>query len=225
MIRNDAWQRHCIWEHSSTVHDLYARRCRREADEMTSHAQAAELLSGRVAEGDTLLDAGCGSGYFYHSLVARGIQARYVGIDAAPSLIELGQRLMPQFGLPATQLKLARIEDIDGEADHVVCLNVLSNIDNYHRPLDRLLQVARKSLVLRESMRAGASYAWVRDRFLDPGVDLSVHVNHYDIDEVLAFVRDRGFRAEALIDRRTGGQPEEVIGYPHHWTFLVADRI
>ena len=74
-------------------------------------------------------------------------------------------------------------------------------------------------------MRAGASYAWVRDRFLDPGVDLSVHVNHYDIDEVLAFVRDRGFRAEALIDRRTGGQPEDVIGYPHHWTFLVADRI
>jgi SAM-dependent methyltransferase len=225
MIRTDGWQRHCIWEHSSTVRELYARRCRREAEEMTAHAQAAELLASRVADGDTLLDAGCGSGYFYHSLVGRSIPVHYTGIDAAPSLIELGKRLMPQFGLPAERLRLARIEDIDGEADHVVCLNVLSNIDNYHRPLERLLRIARKSLVLRESMRSGASYTWVRDRFLDPGVDLSVHVNHYDIGEVLDFVRDRGFRVEAVIDRRTGGQPEDVIGYPHYWTFLVADRI
>ena len=225
MIRTDGWQRHCIWEHSGTVRELYARRCRREAEEMTAHAQAAELLAARVTEGDTLLDAGCGSGYFYHSLVARGIPVRYTGIDAAPSLIELGQRLMPQFGLPATHLQVARIEDIDGEADHVVCLNVLSNIDNYHRPLERLLCIARKSLVLRESMCTGASYAWVRDRFLDPGVDLGVYVNHYDIDELLGFVRSHGFRAETVIDRRTGGRPEDVIGYPHHWTFLVADRI
>lgn len=225
MIRTDGWQRHCIWEHSSTVRELYARRCLREVEEMTAHAQAAELLVGRVAEGDTLLDAGCGSGYFYHSLVAHGISANYTGIDAAPSLIELGQRLMPRFGLSAAQLKLARIEDIDGVADHVVCLNVLSNIDNFHRPLERLLRIARKSLVLRESMRHGACYSWVRDRFLDLGVDLSVHVNHYDIDEMLAFVRSHGFRAETIVDRRTGGKPEDVIGHPHYWTFLVADRI
>jgi hypothetical protein len=25
-------------------------------------------------------------------------------------------------------------------------------------------------------------------------------------------------------DRRSGGQPEMVIGHPHHWTFLVATR-
>ena len=35
---------------------------------MTCHAQAAELLAPHVAPGDTLLDASCGSGYFFHSL-------------------------------------------------------------------------------------------------------------------------------------------------------------
>jgi hypothetical protein len=27
-----------------------------------------------------------------------------------------------------------------------------------------------------------------------------------------------------VVDRRTGGKPEMVIGHPHHWTFLVATR-
>jgi hypothetical protein len=51
-----------------------------------------------------------------------------------------------------------------------------------------------------------------------------VHVNTYRSGEVLGFVRDRGFRAHLVTDRRTGGAPEDVIGYPHRWTFLVADR-
>ena len=225
MIRTDGWHSHCIWEHSETVRTLYTQRCRREAEEMTAHAQAAELLAPRFTNGDTLLDAGCGSGYFFHSLISRGIEVEYVGVDGAAALIEIGQREMPAFGLPANRLQVGRIEDLDGEADHVVCMNVLSNIDNFHRPLERMLKMARKSLVLRESMRKGAFYSWVRDHYLDPGVELSVHVNHYDTDEVLEFVRARGFRAEAVVDRRTGGRPEDVIGHPHHWTFLVADRV
>ena len=65
MINNDGWQRFNIWEHSETVRDLYRRRCLREVEEMTAHAQAAELLASRVNSGDAVLDTGCGSGYFF----------------------------------------------------------------------------------------------------------------------------------------------------------------
>lgn len=225
MVNRDAWMRFCTWEHSATLRELYSRRCRREAEEMTAHAQAAELLSSRVTAGDSLLDVGCGSGYFFHSLAARGLDVNYTGIDAAPSLIEIGRREMPAFGLPAESLQVAHIEDLDGEVDHVVCINVLTNIDNFHRPLERLLRLARKSVILRESMKHGAYYSWVRDYYLDAGVDLSVHVNHYDIDEMLNFVRTRGFTADIVVDRRSGGRPEIVIDHPHYWTFLVADRV
>ena len=225
MISADGWQRYCIWEHSTLVRDLYARRCRGEEEEMTAHAQAAELLEARARDGETVLDAGCGSGYFWHSLRQRDISAEYWGVDAAPSLIEVGRSVLPDFGLPAERLQVQRIEDLDGEVDHVVCINVLSNIDNYHRPLERLLRMTRRSLILRESLKSGGEYHYVKDRFLDPGVDLSVHVNHYDVGEVTDFVKSYGFRAEIVTDRRTGGKPEEVIGYPHYWTFLVADRI
>ena len=192
---------------------------------MTAHAQAAELLAARSRPGESVLDAGCGSGYFWHALRNRGMGLEYWGIDAAAALIEVGQGVLPSFGLPSERLRAMRLEDLDGQVDHVVCINVLSNIDNYHRPLERLLRMARRSVILRESLKKGAEYHYVKDRFLDPDVNLNVHVNHYDLDEVLAFVESYGFHAEAIVDRRTGGQPELVIGYPHYWTFLAADRV
>ena len=224
MITGDGWERWSIWEHTETVRELYRRRCRREAEEMTSHAQAAELLAPLVSPGDVLLDAGCGSGYFFHALRDREIPVEYHGMDASPSLVEIGREELPAYGLPADRLHVLRFDDLDGEVDHVVCINVLTNLDNYHRPLERLLACARKSVILRESLKEGAEYRYVRDEYLDEGVDLRVHVNAYDRDEVSDFARERGFQVRLVEDRYTGGQPDMVIDHPHHWTFLVAER-
>lgn len=224
IIRGDAFQRYWIWDHSEHVARLYRDRARDEAEEMTCAAQAAELLEPLAMPGDSLLDAGCGSGHFYHSLRRRKLDLGYWGIDASRRLIEIGQVELPAFGLAADRLRVMRIEDFDGTADHVLCMNVLSNIDNFHRPLERLLRAARKSLILRESAKDGASYSWVRDRFLDAGVDLNVHVNAYDAAELMRFIEGYGFEVARIIDRRTGGEPENVIGHPHWWTFFRAIR-
>lgn len=125
---------------------------------------------------------------------------------------------------PPERLATLRIEDFQGSVDHVLCMNVISNLDNFHRPLERLLKAARRSLVLRESIAERPSYQYVRDDYLDPGIDLKVHVNTYARREVMAFIADYGFDAREVTDRRSGGKPELVIGYPHHWTFLVATR-
>jgi len=223
-ITGRGWNRYCIWEHSTPLKELYTRRCLLQAEEMTCHAQAAELLQQHASPGDTLLDIGCGSGYFYHSLRKRNIPVEYYGIDAAPSLVEIGKKCMPQFGLPAKRLRVMRVEDLSGSVDHVVCINVLTNIDNYHRPLERILLTARKSLILRESCNDAARYLYVRDAFLDEGVDLKVHVNTYCLTEFQDFITSYGFRVECITDQRSGGRAEDVIGYPHYWKFLVAER-
>jgi ubiquinone/menaquinone biosynthesis C-methylase UbiE len=224
MIRDDGWLRYCTWEHSTRLRELYARRCRLEADEMTCAAQAAELLAPHVAPGDTLLDAGCGSGYFYHSLRTRQLPVEYFGIDAAPSLVGIGREILPGYGLAADRLQVVRIDDLDGEFDHVLCMNVLSNLDNYHRPLERLLRCARKTVILRESCKEGAEYRYVVDRYLDDGFDLRVHVNAYDTAEWTRFIQSYGFDVEPVTDRRSGGRPETVIDHPHYWQFFVATR-
>lgn len=216
--------RYCIWEHSATVKELYARRCQLIEEEMTCAAQAAELLSPHVAPGDVLLDVGCGSGYFFHSLQKRQIPVKYFGIDAAPSLIEIGQKYLPGYGLPEDNLKVMSIEDLAGEVDHVVCMNVLSNIDNYHRSLERLLHCARKTVILRESCKDQAEYSYVSDRYLDDGQDLKVYVNSYCTSELMGFIESYGFKVRQVIDRRTQGKPEMVIGYLHHWKFFIAEK-
>jgi SAM-dependent methyltransferase len=223
VVRGDGWASHNIWEHSAAVRELYAKRARGEAEEMTCHRQAAELLAPLCAPGDSLLDAGCGSGYFFHSVRRAGLKVEYHGIDATRSLIDLGREALPRFGLPAERLQTMRIEDLDGAIDHAVCINVLSNIDNFHRPLERLLSVARKSVVLRESLGERPDYKYVEDRYLDK--PLRVHVNTYATEEVAAFARERGFRVRVEKDLRAGDEPELVIGYPHYWKFLVCQRV
>jgi ubiquinone/menaquinone biosynthesis C-methylase UbiE len=221
MIRLDGWHRFNIWEHSAAVRALYEQRARREAEEMTCAAQAAELLRPLVSKGDTLLDIGCGSGYFFHSLARRGIPAEYHGLDASPSLIALGQSILPGHGLPKERLLVGRIEDLNAQVDHIVCMNVLSNIDNFHRPLERMLRSARKSVVLRESIRDAAEERYVIDKYLEADEPLRVHVNTYARADIAALAHELGFDAQFIADERARGQAELVIDYPHYWTFVL----
>ena len=182
--------------------------------------QAAAILSKYFRQGESLLDVGCGSGYFFHSI--SGMKLHYTGIDAAPSLIRTGQEEMPRWGCSKERLICARIEDLQGAVDHVVCLNVLSNIENFHRPLERLLKIAGKTLILRESIwDLPSKYCYVQDTFLDKGVNLHVHVNTYNSSEIQLLARRMGFIATPLMDVRTQGKAEQVIGHPHHWSFMV----
>lgn len=206
------------------VMELYERRCRRDVEEMTCHAQAAELLQPLVSPGDTLLDVGCGSAYFFHSLKSREIPVNYYGIDPTAQFISLARKYLPSHGLNPAQIHEMRIEDARLEFDHIICMNVLSNIDNYHKPLERMLLSARKSVILRESCHEHASYSYVRDEFLDEGVTLNVYVNTYGIEDMTAFIARYGFEVQIVIDARTNDRPEYVIGYPHYWKFLVCTR-
>lgn len=224
VIRSDGWSAHNIWEHSASVRDLYTKRARDQADEMTCAAQAADILSELVMPGDSLLDVGCGTGYFFHSISRRGIPVSYFGIDATKQFIEIGRRELESFGLPSQHLQAIRIEDFQGNADHVICMNVLSNLDNFHRPLERMLQAAEKTLILRESITDRLEHLYVRDEFLDDDVYLKVHVNSYNRREITEFMQAYGFDVNEVVDRRTKDKSELVIGYPHYWRFMVARR-
>ncbi|MBM3968222.1 MAG: methyltransferase domain-containing protein, partial [Planctomycetes bacterium] len=186
--------------------------------------QAGELLAKNARAGESLLDAGCGSGYFFHSI--EKLRLEYAGIDASPCLIRIGHEEMPRFGCPASRLSCARIEDLQGKVDHVVCMNVLSNVDNFHRPLERLLSMTTRTLILRESMWDRPSeYSYVADKYLDKGMELYVHVNTYNQSEIAGLGERMGFGVTFLLDERTQGRPEMVIGYPHHWSFVVFEKL
>lgn len=223
MIGNNGWSINNIWEHSSIIEKLYEQRCKLEIEEMTSHAQAVDLLMPYLESGDKLLDVGCGSGYFYHSIRSRNIPVEYYGIDATGLLIDIGRKILPLYGLSEDHLQVVRIEDMDADVDHIVCLNVLSNIDNYHRPLERILKSARKTVVLRESIGPNTEYKYVIDKYLDK--ELKVHVNTYSMQDLKSFIENYGYAVSFVEDIYTKGQPQLVIDHLHYWQFIIATKI
>ena len=64
---------------------------------------------------------------------------------------------------------------------------------------------------------------YVKDKFLDSS-DLSVYVNTYKKNEFIKFIESYGFEVILIKDKRTNGEKELVIGYPHYWHFILAKR-
>ena len=213
-----------IWNKSNSLKKLYTKRVKLISPEMDSCKQAAEILSKKINDDNSILDVGCGTGYFYHSLKKKKLKVNYVGIDANKKFVEIGNKELKKFGLNKP-LKFLRVEDFTGEFDYVACLNFLSNLDNYHKILERLLLSAKKGIILRESLSGKNFYSYVKDNYLDKPFDLSVFVNTYKKKDFLNFIESFGFQAKIIKDKRTKGRKEMVIDHPHYWHFVFAERI
>ncbi|MEO8706956.1 MAG: class I SAM-dependent methyltransferase [Kofleriaceae bacterium] len=208
------------WANDANTLALYRRRCRGEAEEMTCAAQAAELLRARVQPGETLLDAGCGGGYYLHSLRSREVPVEYHGLDYTPEMIELAQA-----ELPDADFELGAIEDLAVHYDNVLCFNVLTNSPHYALPLERLLHAARRRIVLRESLGDELIVRYTPDPYLDDGArHIRVYHNQYPIDEVTQFMQEHGFTVTRVVDRRSNDGVEMVVDIPHRWRILVGER-
>lgn len=214
------------WANDRHTFDLYRRRCRGEAEEMTCAAQAARILQPVIVPGETLLDAGCGGGHYYWSFSNRAIPIEYSGLDYTPEMIDLARsEICPRAGLPPERFVLGDIEHLDETFDNIICFNVLTNSPHYGLPLDRLLACARKRIVLRESLGDTSIVRFTPDPYLDDG-KRHIHVFHntYEMAEVMAFMETRGFDVTPLVDDRSGGRVEMVVDIPHTWRVLYGER-
>jgi hypothetical protein len=221
---NPEWN---CWANDSHTQALYRRRCRQEVEEMTCAAQAAEVFGKLVSPGETLLDAGCGAAYYWHSFRARQVPIEYHGLDYTPQMVDLAHgELCPATGLPRSRVSLAAIEDLSEAAfDNVLCFNVLTNSPHYALPLWRLLSSARKRILIRESMGPSLIVRYTTDPYLDEGKrHIRVYHNCYPIEEVVAFMQNEGFKVTRIRDRRTDDGVESVVDIPHTWRILLGER-
>ena len=193
---------------------------------MTCAAQAARILQPAVAAGETLLDAGCGGGYYYWSFESRGIPIEYYGLDYTPEMIDLARaEICPRARLPTNRFTLGGIEYLEDSFDNVICFNVLTNSQHYALPLERLLACTRKRIVLRESLADALTVRFTPDTYLDAGKQhIRVYHNTYPVAEVMALMEACGFAATQLVDERSRGGVEMVVDIPHYWTVLYGER-
>ena len=194
---------------------------------MTCAAQAARILGDLVASGETLLDAGCGGGYYWWSLADRGVAVEYHGLDYTPDMVALArEELAPRAGLARERFELGAIEQLEEEYDTVLCFNVLTNNPHYAQPLERLLRCARRRVLLREALGDELVVRYTPDPYLDEGKrHIRVYHNQYPLQEVADLMRAEGFEVTPIRDERTDDGVEMVVDIPHRWRILLAERV
>ena len=194
---------------------------------MTCAAQAAEILSQAIFPGETLLDAGCGGGYYYWSFLKREIPVEYYGLDFTPCMINLAaEEMCEKTGLTLNRFMLGGIENLETVFDNIICFNVLTNSPHYALPLERILRCARKRVVIRESMGSELIVRYTPDPYLDEDKrHIRVYHNQYPLPEVKSFMESFGFKVSQVKDERTSDGVEMVCDIPHKWRILLAERI
>jgi tellurite methyltransferase len=83
-----------------------------------------QIMKGRYAPGDRILDAGAGGGRNLHWFVQQG--CRVYGTDRDPAAVEALRHYYP--GLPADSFQVAAVEALpfaDGYFHHIICCAVL----------------------------------------------------------------------------------------------------
>ena len=88
------WKKNSCWDNSNEIEKLYFKRSLNQVEELTCHTQAASILKSQSKSNETLLDIGCGTGYFYHALRNQNINLKYHGLDPSVKLIGIGKKII-----------------------------------------------------------------------------------------------------------------------------------
>lgn len=98
----------------------------------------------RCAPGDTLLDAGCGTGHFSRRLAADGLEVS--GVDLDGEALAYADRLGG--GVRYLRADLRRLPFSDARFDHVVAITSLGFVADPRRAVEELWRVTHHSLSL-----------------------------------------------------------------------------
>lgn len=210
-----------IWARTkNSLYALYEKRAAGLAEEMDCHAQAAEIYAPYHQNDWSLLDAGGGSGYFYHSLKKRNLRPAYYLLDYNFDFVEQGRRALE--GQGAVHFLHQSIQQCPGRYEAVFCLNALFCLPDYRQGLERLLLSAEKMIVIRSAFGENNLIRYEKDEYLDPGAEnLKSYFNIWSLEEINAFVGRHGFKVSNPIDRRTNDSGEMSAGKFFPWRWVV----
>ena len=98
----------------------------------------------RPRAGATLLDVGCGTGYFTRRFAHFGLKV--TGIDPDPKALEYAKKLSGE--ITYLLAEASKLPFADNSFDHTIAVTSLCFIGNPHHALDELWRVTRRAVVL-----------------------------------------------------------------------------
>lgn len=159
---------------------------------------AETLAACQPVANKLILDVGCGPGHYVAALAQAGA-LRVVGLDSAPSMIELAKARCKHAGLEKRcELICTKFEDFHarGRFDHVICMGFLEYVAEPLPLLEGMMQMCKGTALFSLPDRHGF-LAWqrrVRYRFRTP-------LFMYSLDEVEALFKSAQHVADFEIRR------------------------
>jgi len=103
-----------------------------------------KLIEKQLQPG-SVLDAGCGSGYFSHQLLMAGYDVS--AFDQSEEMIDMARNYFQKLNLDADCLKQESLQDLDpqehGQFDNVICSDVLEHIEDDYEAYTHLVSVLK----------------------------------------------------------------------------------
>lgn len=149
----------------------------------------AELLD-LAGEVSSVLEVGCGEGHVTARLARRYPQARVLGTDVVPGIIEMARTLHP--GLRFEVRSIYHVATPDERCDLVVACEVFEHLERPAEALAQLARVARGHVFLsvpREPLWRLLNMA--RGRYLRAFGNTPGHLQHWSREAFLSLVRTR----------------------------------
>jgi ubiquinone/menaquinone biosynthesis C-methylase UbiE len=145
-MTDDSWR---IWKKYPQYGDLLFKRATGELDEMECSKSLCSVLSPIYEKPMRVLDVGCGSGHYLHSLKKRIDPAiNYTGVDATEYYVELARKAFPE-----TQFFIGDIFNLDFLSDSfdiVMCNNLLLHLPPPPtNAIRELLRVSKNYVIIR----------------------------------------------------------------------------
>jgi ubiquinone/menaquinone biosynthesis C-methylase UbiE len=139
--------------------------------------------------GDTVLEAGCGTGHIYKILQKSNI-GKYTGLDSSLAMLEVFKGHHPD--VDTVHGDVRTLPFADSSFDVVICLEVLRHMPAYDQAIRELYRVAKKAAVFTLEVTHGTSKAKGENRNRSYLTDIKEPYVHYQIEynvaEVLAWL-------------------------------------
>lgn len=180
---------------------------------LTYKPKAYQVLQTAIHTGDSILDAGCGSGYDFNTLAQMvGETGKVVGVDSSKKMLAEAQKRCQEFGLSVVQLTHADLHTLPFSADAFDGCRVdrvLQHVENPTRVLENLTRVLKPNGILVASEPDWE--AW------------SIHPNGDTTRKIVEFKREHNIR-NGHIARELPGLLKR-LGYDNVQVIPVIDTI
>ena len=169
------------------------------------HREKLELLDWffSVAQGERVLDVGCGSGVFAHRLAAHGCDV--LGVDANPRAVAYARATFAANGLAFREGYLDALDLPSASFDAATCMEIVEHVEPFQvaellATLHRVLRPGGRLLLSTPNYRGvWPAVEWLADRFGSTArMDADQHINRYHRRRLCEALRKGGFTIERV---------------------------